>query len=86
MAQMHLLSYEEVENGIKLNFMDLEGKQFSGVYTNGNLNKEDFKRLIGHKISFTELNNSSKIHIHKAWDGETPIYCDDPYHALDREK
>ena len=84
MAQMNLVSYEEVENGIKLNFIDLEGKPFSGVYTNGNLSKKEFGKLVGHKISFTELKDTNDIHVHKAWDGETPIYCDDPKHAIDR--
>ena len=82
MAQATLIDCKETKGGIELIFKDLGGNEFSGIYNLGNLNINEMRRLIGNQISFTDREDG--LRIHKAWDGEKPIYCDDPKHGIDR--
>ena len=45
MAQAKLIRAEEVENGIKLTFLDFDGNEKSGVYNGKKLDLEDFEKL-----------------------------------------
>ena len=54
MAQAKLIRAEEVENGIKLTFLDFDGNEKSGVYNGKKLDLEDFEKMIGHQMSFSE--------------------------------
>ena len=53
------------------------------------LNLENFEKMIGHHISFSESNknvdNTSFIDVHKAWgENDRPSFCDNPKHGMDR--
>ena len=82
MAQAILINCEQRKNGIELTFKDLGGNEFSGIYNLGNLELNELKKLIGNQISFSDREDG--FHVHKAWDGEKPTYCDDPFHGFDR--
>lgn len=80
-GQFKIISCEKVENGIKLTLEDLEGNEMSGVYNLGNLNFEQLSKLVGQQISCWREDGS--IHVHKAWNGKTPTFCDDEKHSGD---
>ena len=54
MSQAKLIRVEEAENGIKLTFLDFDGNEKTGVYNGKKLNLENFEKMIGHHISFSE--------------------------------
>ena len=80
-GQYKIINCEKVENGTKLTLADLEGKEISGVYNLGNLSFEQIKKLVGHQISCTR--EDGELSVHKAWDGDIPVFCDDDEHATD---
>ena len=82
MPQVKLLNATECDKGIKITYETLEKEIKTGIYTNRNLSVEDLNKMTGQQISFSE--NENKINVHKAWDGETPTFCDDPIHGIDR--
>ncbi len=82
MAQAKLIRCEQKENGIELTFQDDGGNEFSGMYSLGNLSLEQMQKLIGNRVSFSDREDG--LHVHKAWNGEKPTYCDDPFHGFDR--
>ncbi len=81
-GQYFIKSCEKVENGTKLTLVDYEGKEITGVYNLGNLTYEQIEKMIGQKISCS--NKDENLHVHKAWNGKTPTFCDDPKHGFDR--
>lgn len=93
MAQAKLIKVEQKENGIKLTFLDFDGKELTGIYNGNELNSEKLEKMIGQHISFSEANRSEDkyektvenfINVHKAWDNNKPTFCDDPKHGMDR--
>ena len=89
MSQAKLIRVEEAENGIKLTFLDFDGNEKTGVYNGKKLNLENFEKMIGHHISFSESNknvdNTSFIDVHKVWgENDRPSFCDNPKHGMDR--
>lgn len=88
MAQAKLVKVEQKENGVKLTFLDFDGKEIIGIYNGNKLNSEKLEKMIGNRISFTEFKEEDKkgeIDLHKAWDErEVPTFCDDLRHAFDR--
>ena len=89
MSQAKLIRVEEAENGIKLTFLDFDGNEKTGVYNGKKLNLENFEKMIGHHISFSESNknvdNTSFIDVHKDWgENDRPSFCDNTKHGMDR--
>lgn len=87
MAQAKLIKVEQKENGIKLTFLDFDGKELTGIYNGRKLNPENLEKMIGNKFSFSNLKGKEdgEIDLHKAWDErDVPTFCDDPHHAFDR--
>ena len=94
MAQAKLIRAEEVENGIKLTFLDFDVNEKSGVYNGKKLDLEDFEKMIGHQMSFSESDKvvdkyeetfTNFMNVHKAWEENgRPSFCDDPKHGMDR--
>lgn len=83
MAQATLINCKETENGIEVTLRDLGGNEFSEIYNRGNLSLDQIQRLIGSQISFSDREKDG-FHVHKAWNGEQPTYCDDIKHGMDR--
>ena len=81
-GQYKIKKCEKVENGTKLTLTDLEGNEMSGIYNSGNLSFEQMQQLVGLQISCTR--EDENIHVHKAWKGETPTFCDNEKHGFDR--
>ena len=91
MSQAKLIKVEEVENGIKLTFLDFEGNEKSGVYNGNKLDLKNLEKMIGHSVSFTQAKDKYEqavnnfINVHKAWEENSrPSFCDDPKHGMDR--
>ena len=82
MAQAKLINCTETKEGIKLIFRDLGGHDFSGIYNLGNLNIDQLKKLIGTQISFSETEKG--INVHRAWDGNKPVFSEETYAGDDR--
>ena len=80
-GQYKIKDCTKVENGIKLILEDLEGNEISGTYNLGNLSFEQMQKMVGQQISCSNKDNN--IHVHKAWDGNTPTFCDSDEHAND---
>ena len=85
MAQVKLINCEEVNGKIKLTFIDqATNKETTGIYTNGNLNLERMRKLIGSDLSI-EFNEQEMYAVRKAWDEDgRPNFCDDGNHGFDR--
>ena len=81
-GQYKLVSCEKTKNGTKITLRDYDNNEISGIYNLGNLNFEQIQKLIGHKISCTR--EDGEFSLHKAWDGQTPTFCDDISHGFDR--
>lgn len=94
MAQAKLIKVEQKENGVKLTFLDFDGKEITGIYNGDKLSLERLEKMIGHHISFSEINKSEDkyegtidnfLNVHKAWnENNKPTFCDDPDHGMDR--
>ena len=82
MGQAKLIKCKQKDDGIELFFKDENGNEFSRIYNNGNLNLDQLTKMVGQKIGFSETEKG--INVNKAWDGETPTYCDDSRHGFDR--
>ena len=80
-GQYKIVKCERGKNGAKLTLKDLEGNEISGVYNLGNLSFEQMQKLVGQQISCTR--EDGEINVHKAWDGDTPTFCDNDEHAAD---
>ena len=80
-GQYKIINCEKSENGTKLTLEDFEGKKIEGTYNLENLPFEQMQKLIGQQISCSRENG--EFNVHKAWDGETPTFCDDKGHATD---
>lgn len=89
MSQAKLVKVEQKENGVKLTFLDFDGKELTGIYNGNELNSEKLEKMLGQHISFSEASRSEEtvenyINVHKAWDNNKPTFCDDPKHGMDR--
>lgn len=94
MSQAKLVKVEQKENGVKLTFLDFDGKELTGIYNGNELNSEKLEKMLGQHISFSEASRSEDkyeeavgnfITVHKAWDkNNKPTFCDDPKHGIDR--
>ena len=80
-GQYKILNCEKTENGIKLTLQDFEGNEIKGTYNLGNLSYDNMQKLIGQQISCSRENGN--LHVHKAWNGNTPTFCDNDEHSAD---
>ena len=80
-GQYTIINCEKAENGTRLTLLDLDGNEVTGTYNLGNLNFEQMSKLVGQQISCWREDGS--LHVHKAWDGKTPTFCDDDKHSGD---
>ena len=81
MPQARFIEGRIIENGIELEFEDLNGNRFFEMY-NGKLTIDQLEKLKGTQISYS--GKEEGIELQRAWEGKKPVFSKEPYEGDDR--